>query len=53
MQAGGEKAGTQVRITLDDIDLLTTNIPQITHITPSCDKQATMQYENRSYTDAV
>ena len=53
MQAGGQKAGAQVRITLDDIDLLTTNIPQITHITPSCGKDATMQYDNRSFTMPV
>jgi putative ABC transport system permease protein len=53
MQSGGEKAGAQIRITLEDIDLLTTNIPQITHITPSCGKQATMQYDNRSFTMPV
>src|SRR2546423_11854901 len=29
MQAGGQKAGAQVRFTLEDIDLLTTNLPQI------------------------
>jgi putative ABC transport system permease protein len=50
MQAGGDKAGTQIRVTLEDVDLLTTNIPQITHITPSCDKDATVQYDTRSYT---
>jgi hypothetical protein len=50
MQSGGEKAGAQTRITLDDVDLLSTNIPQITHITPSCNKSATMQYDTRSYT---
>jgi putative ABC transport system permease protein len=38
MQSGGEKAGAQTRITLDDVDLLATNIPQITHITPDCFK---------------
>src|SRR5271157_1421403 len=53
MQAGGEKAGAPIRITLDDVDLLTSNIPQITHITPSCDKQATVQYDTRSYTIGV
>jgi len=53
MQAGGQKAGAQTRITLDDIDLLATNIPQITHITPSCGKDATMQYDNRSFTMPV
>jgi len=53
MQAGGEKAGAPVRLTRDDIDLLTANIPQITHITPSCEKQATVQYDTRSYTIGV
>ena len=33
MQAGGQKAGAQVRFTMEDVDLLTTNLPQITHIT--------------------
>jgi putative ABC transport system permease protein len=49
MQSGGEKAGAQIRLTLDDVDLLTTNIPQITHITPDCFKSATIQYDTRSY----
>jgi len=53
MQAGGQKAGVQVRLTLEDVDLLSSNIPQITHITPGCDKQATMQYDTRSYTMSV
>src|SRR3954469_15863410 len=30
MQAGGQKAGAAVRFTLEDADLLTTNLPQIT-----------------------
>lgn len=50
MQAGGQKAGVQVRFTLDDIDLLTTNIPQITHITPEVDKQCNVQFDTRTYT---
>jgi putative ABC transport system permease protein len=53
MQSGGEKAGAQVRLTLDDVDLLTTNIPQITHITPSCNTNATVQYDTRSFTMPV
>jgi putative ABC transport system permease protein len=53
MQAGGQKAGMQLRITLDDVDLLSTNVPQITHITPSCNKDATLQYDTRSYTMGV
>ena len=50
MQAGGDKAGVQIRFTLDDVDLLTSNIPQIMHITPSCGKDATVQYDTRSFT---
>jgi putative ABC transport system permease protein len=53
MQAGGQKAGAQIRLTLDDVDLLSANIPQITHITPSCDKDAIMQFDNRTYTMSV
>jgi putative ABC transport system permease protein len=53
MQAGGEKAGALTHLTLDDIDLLTTNIPQITHITPSCGKDSTVQYDTRSFTMGV
>ena len=49
MQAGGQKAGEQLRITLDDVGILTTNIPQIAHITPSVGKDANVQYDNRSY----
>jgi putative ABC transport system permease protein len=50
MQAGGQKAGAPIRFTMDDVDLLTTNVPQITHITAECSKQAAVQYETRSFT---
>jgi len=53
MQAGGEKAGAQIRFTLDDIDLLTSNIPQITHITPNVNKDSIVQYDARSFTMSV
>lgn len=53
MQAGGQKAGVQIRFTLDDLDTLTTNIPQIVQITPEADKQANIQYETRTYTFQV
>jgi putative ABC transport system permease protein len=49
MQAGGQKAGAEIRFTLDDIDTLTTNLPQITHITPSVDKQANVQFDTRTF----
>jgi putative ABC transport system permease protein len=50
MQAGGQKAGAQVRFTLDDVDTLTTNLPQITHITPEVDKQCSIQFDTRTFT---
>ena len=49
MQAGGQKAGGLIRFTLDDVDMLTTNLPQITHITPEVSKQANTQYETRTF----
>src|SRR6202041_2121236 len=50
MQAGGQKAGMQVRFTMDDVDTLTTNLPQITHITPEVSKQCSIQFDSRSFT---
>ena len=49
MQAGGQKAGAPVRFTIDDVDTLTNNLPQITHITPECGKQCNIQYDTRTY----
>src|SRR5438270_13922741 len=53
MQAGGQKAGILIRFTQDDVETLTTNLPQITHITPEASKQATIQYDTRVFTWAV
>jgi len=53
MQAGGQKSGVAVRFTQEDVEALATNLPQITHITPSVEKQANVQYENRDFTFPV
>ncbi len=53
MQAGGQKAGMALRFTLDDIDLLTTNVPQITRITPEVYKNASVQYDTRTFNFGV
>jgi putative ABC transport system permease protein len=50
MQAGGQKAGILIRFTQEDVDTLTTNLPQITHITPEVSKQASIQYDTRVFT---
>ena len=49
MQAGGQKAGVLVRFTQDDLETLTTNLPQITHITPEVDKSVSVQYDTRVF----
>jgi putative ABC transport system permease protein len=53
MQAGGQKAGALVRFTQEDLEALTTNLPQITHITPEVSKQASVQYDTRIFTWGV
>src|SRR5438876_6207466 len=53
MQAGGQKAGVLVRFTQEDVETLTTNLPQITHITPEVGKEASIQYDTRVFTWAV
>ncbi len=52
-QAGGQKSGEQIRFTQEDVEALTTNLPQITHITPSVEKQANVQYDTRAFTFTV
>src|SRR6476661_5007934 len=53
MQAGGQKAGVPVRFTQEDVETLTTNLPQISRITPEVSKQATVQYDTRAFTWSV
>jgi putative ABC transport system permease protein len=53
MQAGGQKAGMLVRFTQDDVDTLTTNLPQINQITPEVSKSASVQYDTRVFTWSV
>jgi len=53
MQAGGQKAGIPVRFTKEDVETLTTNLPQISRITPEVSKQATVQYDTRAFTWSV
>ncbi len=49
LQAGGQKAGTQVRFTLDDVERLTINAPMIKRISPEINLQATVSSDARSY----
>lgn len=49
MQAGGQKAGSQIKFTLDDVDLLATNVPQITRMSPELFKNSLIQYDTRAF----
>jgi putative ABC transport system permease protein len=49
MQAGGQKAGVPLRFTLEDVELLKQNLPEITQIEPTVGKNCHIQYETRTY----
>ena len=53
LQVGGQKAGTQTRFTLDDLQHLQDQIPLIRHLTPEANLQGTVQHDNRSFTFPV
>ena len=53
MQAGGNKAGADIRLTLDDLERITVNVPQITHISPESYYDGLISYEGRGYTWSV
>ena len=48
-QAGGNKAGVQIRFTNADVDLLRNVVPLIHHISRQSDKQCTVQYGGRTF----
>jgi putative ABC transport system permease protein len=48
LQAGGAKAGVQVRFTIEDVQRLQEQIPLVRHISPEASFQATVQHENRT-----
>jgi len=53
MQAGGNKAGVVIRLTLDDVDRLLANVPNVTRITPESFFNSPVSYEGRTYTWGV
>ncbi len=48
VQAGGTKAGAQVRLTRDDLDFLRAEVPMLTRISPEVDKQSQVSFGTRS-----
>jgi len=49
MQAGGAKAGVEVKLKKDDADRLAAAVPLIKHITPMFDSTAKVQSESRAF----
>jgi putative ABC transport system permease protein len=52
-QAGGDKAGTKVRFTMDDVDRATLTVPGIIHISPEVWKDVPVQNDLHTYTWTV
>ncbi len=50
MEAGGSKAGTNIRLTMADLDYIVNEVPLVRRITPDVEKSATAQYGNRTAT---
>ena len=48
LQAGGSKAGTQVRLTTDDLEYLRAEVPMIRRIAPEANKQSLIAYGTRA-----
>jgi putative ABC transport system permease protein len=52
-QAGGNKAGVQIRFTNDDIELMRNNVPLCKHVVRMSEKDSLVQNGNRSFTMPV
>jgi putative ABC transport system permease protein len=52
LQAGGSKAGSEVRLKLADVDFIRNEVPMVKGVTPIFDKQnVTIQHDTRTYTN--
>ena len=52
LQAGGAKAGTEVRLQLADVDYIRNEVPMVKGVTPIFDRQgATIQHDTRTFTN--
>ena len=48
MQAGGTKAGSEVKLTVNDLDYLQAEVPLLKRISPEAFKQSTVAWGSRS-----
>jgi len=49
LQAGGSKAGTEIRFTLDDLDYINNEVPMVKRTSPMADKQCQVHFEDRTF----
>ena len=49
MQAGGSKAGTEVRLQIEDVEHIANSVPVIKRISPEVGKEAIVSNDNRSF----
>ena len=49
-QAGGQKAGTQIKFTIEDLDRINAAAPLVNHISPMAESQVSVQQDVRTYT---
>jgi putative ABC transport system permease protein len=48
LQAGGTKAGSEIKLTVNDLDYLQAEVPLLKRISPEASKQSTVAYGTRS-----
>jgi putative ABC transport system permease protein len=53
LQAGGTKAGTQVRLNVNDLDHIRDEVPLLKHVSPEVSKQCLVSFGTRSSTYGV
>jgi putative ABC transport system permease protein len=53
LQAGGTKAGVEVKLTVDDLDYIRNEVPLLKHVSPEVAKQTLVAYGTRSATYGV
>ncbi len=49
LQAGGSKAGSEVRFTLDDLDYLNNEVPMVKRTSPMADKRCQVHFEDKTF----
>jgi len=48
LQAGGTKAGSEIKLTVNDLDYIRAEVPLLKRVSPEAFKQCTVAYETRS-----